>query len=121
MLSSRIHLKVDQGAWNLCKQNGWCMEGLEWQMYTYQIVRDYVVLSHDAFPSGLQDLQRRILDTETVTVSERGRPAQPLGGDLKSKERCAKEISRITPFGLDNWNLKLELLSKWSIRQTSSG
>ena len=50
-------------------------------MYTYQIVRDYVVLSHNAFPSGLQDLRRRILDTETVTVSERGRPAQPLGGD----------------------------------------
>ena len=57
------------------------MVGLEWQMYTYQIVRDYVVLSHNAFPSGLQDLRHRILDTETVTVSERGRPAQPLGGD----------------------------------------
>lgn len=53
---------------------GYC--SLEWQMYTYQIVRDYVVLSHDGLPSDLQDVQHRILDTHIVMVSERGRPAQ---------------------------------------------
>jgi hypothetical protein len=50
-------------------------------MYTYQIVRDYVVLSHDGLPSDLQDVQHRILDTHTVMVSERGRPAQLLGAE----------------------------------------
>ena len=48
---------------------------LEWQMYTYQIVRDYVVAGHSLVVPTLC-LRDRILDLTTAVCSERGRPAE---------------------------------------------
>ncbi|OLQ04809.1 Dual specificity protein phosphatase 1B [Symbiodinium microadriaticum] len=48
---------------------------LEWQMYTYQIVRDYVVAGHSLVAPTLC-LRERILNLTTAVCSERGRPAE---------------------------------------------
>ncbi|CAK9064940.1 unnamed protein product [Durusdinium trenchii] len=73
--------------------HGYCC--LEWQMYTYQIVRDYVVLSHDLVAPPLQLIQRRLLDRPTVVVSERGRPAESSVRLLAHWERGAASPSSL--------------------------
>ncbi|CAK9006075.1 Ribosomal large subunit pseudouridine synthase C (23S rRNA pseudouridine(955/2504/2580) synthase) (rRNA pseudouridylate synthase C) (rRNA-uridine isomerase C) [Durusdinium trenchii] len=73
--------------------HGYCC--LEWQMYTYQIARDYVVLSHDLVAPPLQLIQRRLLDRPTVVVSERGRPAESSVRLLAHWERGAASPSSL--------------------------
>jgi len=53
---------------------GYCC--LEWQMYTYGIVREYHVLGHGMAKASELDVVQRILDTKTAQVAENGRPAQ---------------------------------------------
>ena len=54
---------------------GYCC--LEWQMYTYQIAREYVVLGHGSLPSTDLHTTTRILDSVPCAVcSARGRPAE---------------------------------------------
>ena len=49
---------------------------LEWQMCTYQVVRDYVVAGHSLLVPPRLHMKRRILDLTTAICSERGRPAE---------------------------------------------
>lgn len=49
---------------------------LEWQMYTYNIAREYNVMGHDVAKTVELDVVKRILDTKTAVVAENGRPAQ---------------------------------------------
>merc|ERR1712151_494815 len=53
---------------------GYCY--LEWQMYTYQIAREYFVVGHGLAKVPEWNVAQRILDTTVATVSPHGRPAQ---------------------------------------------
>eukprot|EP00811_Abedinium_folium_P001686 NODE_11546_length_1279_cov_6.123264.p1 GENE.NODE_11546_length_1279_cov_6.123264~~NODE_11546_length_1279_cov_6.123264.p1 ORF type:complete len:241 (+),score=23.74 NODE_11546_length_1279_cov_6.123264:555-1277(+) len=54
---------------------GYC--ALEWQMYTYEIGREYHVVGHGAALVGEWCVAQRILDvSQTVRAAENGRPAQ---------------------------------------------
>jgi len=49
---------------------------LEWQMYTYEIAREYHVVGHGVARVPQRDVVARILDVRTAIVAENGRPAQ---------------------------------------------
>lgn len=49
---------------------------LEWQMYTYSIGREYVVLGHGLPVSTSLRIAERILDQHRAVVDDAGRPAQ---------------------------------------------
>ncbi|CAE8739178.1 unnamed protein product [Polarella glacialis] len=50
---------------------------LEWQMYTYEIGREYYVVGHGVAKSGRLDVDRRIVDAaKTAVVGDHGRPAR---------------------------------------------
>merc|ERR1711976_925042 len=52
-------------------------EALEWQMYTYEIAREYHVIGHEVAKTTEKDVAKRILDIRmTAIVAENGRPAR---------------------------------------------
>merc|ERR1712061_291638 len=53
---------------------GYCC--LEWQMYTYEIAREYFVVGHGMLKVPEWHVKKRILDTQIASVADNGRPAE---------------------------------------------